>query len=635
MTHDIQRANAALWSIDPSAQRGEWFKVAAAAKSAGVSFLTFHEWSSGAPNYKSEQDCRTAWNSAKDGKGVGEASLFFMAQQAGWREEKTPKGSLDPKAIWDECVDAQNSHAYVQKKLGLPDGLRTYTGTLKVAGNALDGSLVVPARTLSGQIVSLQFITADNKLFLPKAKLGDDGCFVVGKIGAGDVYLCEGIGQAWAAHQATGKAAVVSFGWGRIANLAKAITKAYPNARVVIVPDGGKESDAEKAARTFGCAYVPLPTDWENNQDINDLQKSKGLEAVRSLLAQSKHPRSRFELLTPEQLVEMPQPEWCVKRVLQRDGIAAIFGAPASGKSFLTLDLMAHVAAGKEWFGFRTYSVPVVYVALEGEQGVAHRVKAWVKANGALPEKMRVVLSPLSILKDEDRAELVTAIKSSGYAGGILCLDTLNRATSGADENSSTDMGLVIEALKQLQSELGGLVLAVHHSGKDASRGLRGHSSLAGALDTALEVTRTGAQRGWKLHKQKDGDDSNSHAFALTIVELGTDTDGEAVTSCVVRQCKDVEAEVKSAKVPIGGNQRLVWDAVGELLRKRGDGRPQGAPTELPFGRPCVTVTEAVAFARERLVTEEKRKTERTQKAITDLCAKGMFAVQEGYLWVK
>jgi hypothetical protein len=210
-----------------------------------------------------------------------------MAQQAGWREEKTPKGSLDPKAIWDECADAQNSHAYVQKKLGLLDGLRTYTGTLKIAGNALDGALVLPVRSLSGHVASLQFITADKKLFLPSVKLPADGCFIMGKIEAGDVYLCEGIGQAWSAHQATGKAAVVAFGWGRIATLANSIAKAYPSARVVIVPDGGKQQDALNIAKLIGCAYVPVPEDWERNADINDLQQSEGLDAVRSLLEQN------------------------------------------------------------------------------------------------------------------------------------------------------------------------------------------------------------------------------------------------------------------------------------------------------------------------------------------------------------
>ena len=39
-----------------------------------------------------------------------------------------------------------------------------------------------------------------------------------------------------------------------------------------------------------------------------------------------------------------------------------------------------------------------------------------------------------------------------------------------------------------LQATLGGLVLAIHHSGKDAGRGLRGHSSLHAALDAVIEV---------------------------------------------------------------------------------------------------------------------------------------------------
>lgn len=491
MTHDIERANSALWSIDPSAQRGEWFKVAAAAKSAGVSFETFHEWSSSAPNYKGEQDCRTAWNSAKDGKGVGEASLFFMAQQAGWREEKTPKGNLDAKAIWDECRDAQNSHAYVQKKLGLPDGLRTYTGTLKVAGNALDGSLVVPARTLSGQIVSLQFITADNKLFLPKAKLGDDGCFVVGKIGAGDVYLCEGIGQAWAAHQATGKAAVVSFGWGRIATLAKAITKAYPNARVVIVPDGGKQSDALSIAKLVGCDYVPVPDDWERNADINDLQKTEGLDAVRSFLEQKEsaplhvfptESGSIADFLTSEP----PELHWLIPDRLLSNRAHLLTGVGGTSKTTVLYHLGIGTVVGHLPWGWTFDRTGAALLLLAEDDGgnvhraiVKHRDNLSLKEQALIAERLRIF--PMAgkqcrLLKAAANGTLEETEECRGLFNlaksipnlAFIGLDPALGLTEG-DEMSPAHQRRLGELVDRLALETGAAVVLASHAAKAVS----------------------------------------------------------------------------------------------------------------------------------------------------------------------
>ena len=62
-------------------------------------------------------------------------------------------------------------------------------------------------------------------------------------------------------------------------------------------------------------------------------------------------------------------------------------------------------------------------------------------------------------------------------------------------------MGQIIAAAKELQTFVGGLVVLVHHTGKDASKGLRGHSSLQAALDAAIEVRRDGDNRECSYHR--------------------------------------------------------------------------------------------------------------------------------------
>jgi len=76
------RARSALWSLDPGCDRDTWVRHGMGAKAAGLDFEDFHNWSAGAGNYQNEAECRSVWNSIKDG-GVTAASLFRSALAAG------------------------------------------------------------------------------------------------------------------------------------------------------------------------------------------------------------------------------------------------------------------------------------------------------------------------------------------------------------------------------------------------------------------------------------------------------------------------------------------------------------------------------------------------------------------------
>lgn len=354
-------------------------------------------------------------------------------------------------------------------------------------------------------------------------------------------------------------------------------------------------------------------------------------QRIVELREQTQPREPRYKLLTADGLVALPALRWLVRGVLPAEGLAAIFGASGSGKSFLALDLAAAVADGSPWFGCPATSVRAVYVGLEGEAGFSQRVSAWRSHHGrTLPDALHFVMQPLDLRNAGDVCALAEAVITAGAAGGLLVVDTLNRAAVGADENSSADMGEVISALKKLQVALGGLVLVVHHAGKDQARGMRGHSSLHAALDAAVEVVRTDDRREWIVRKSKDGRDGGAHPFRLRVVEIGTDDDGEPITSCVVESAEDAGQAVRRVRVPQGGNQRIAWDALGELLRASPAFGKAGAPAT----RPCVELETAVAAVRDRLVTDPKRRTERTRQAITGLVASGLLKLNEGWLWV-
>lgn len=448
----------------------------------------------------------------------------------------------------------------------------------------------------------------------------------------GTIYICEGIGQAWAANKATSAPAVVCFGAMRMAAVTKALRVKYPSAALVIVPDRGKESDAAKIAADVTCQWVVMPADKPSNYDANDLMQEHGTDALRDLLARPLSPAMRYKLLTDDDLAALPPLQWRIRGVLPAHGLAALFGASGSGKSFLVLGMLQSLAIGAEWFGCRSKPCNVVYAALEGEAGIAGRVNAYRIRHGKTAANIRYLIQPFNLLEQGDVRELAQAISAAG-GGEVVVLDTLNRAAPGTDENDSKSMGLIIAAAKELQTLIGGLVLLVHHTGKDASKGLRGHSSLHAALDCAIEVRRDGDRREWIVAKSKDGNDDISHPFNLEVVELGTDEDGEKVTSCVIRPMEDAANEVRRILPPKSGNQRIIWDALGELLRKAGAAQPDGAPADLPQGKPCIKLVDAIEQTRTRLICDPKRQTERTQAAITGLITRGLMGSKDGFVW--
>ncbi|MCJ2180818.1 AAA family ATPase [Novosphingobium album (ex Hu et al. 2023)] len=310
---------------------------------------------------------------------------------------------------------------------------------------------------------------------------------------------------------------------------------------------------------------------------------------------------SRFELLDRTSIMALKPIEWRVKGLFPKEGIGAIFGPSGSGKSFLAIDLAIRLASGSNWFGHKTVPSAVTYVMLEGEAGLRNRIVAWEQANaGEVPLNFSAVTQSFDIAVPEDVEDLAAAVPH----GGVIIIDTLNRAAPGKDENSSKDMGETIAGLKNLQKLTNGLVLVVHHTGKDTSRGMRGHSSLPAALDGAIEVKRNGQQRSWSVAKAKDGADGMEVPFKLEFVHLAFDADGEAITSCVA--VHDAFPLV-STKEPQG---RLQRDALNAIRSNPGT---------------CISWDEAVSAVAASLSVPSNKRSYEARRVLTDLIKHGFL----------
>ena len=653
MAADTDRAREALHAIPPDLPRDEWVKVGMGAHAAGVDFDTFDAWSASAGNYNAAAS-RDVWRSIKPGKGVGAGTLFRMAAENGWRmgegkpqqraaqapkkaaePPRKPAPGMSPAEVWNRCEAATAAHGYIVAKAaaGVPlDALRVVPAgdALRIQGQSMAGALVVPAYGPQG-LQSLQLIPppgAGKKLNLPGAPMAG-ASFTVGEVVPGaPLYLCEGIGQAWACWQATGNAAVVCFGWGSVGKVAEALRQRDAAARLILCPDAGKEESAAEIAQAVGAAVCLMPQGEAQNFDANDLAQRDGHDVLAALLeaaTEPPKPEPRYKLLGADELRNLPPLAWRVRGVLPAVGLAALYGPSASGKSFLAFDMAASIAEGCQWFDCRVEAAPVVYAALEGEAGFKLRAQAWETSRGrALPDGLRMMLQPFKLTDGQDVLDLAAVVP----AGAVVVLDTLNRAAPTADENSSRDMGEILEAAKTLQTLTRGLVVLVHHTGKNAAAGLRGHSSLFAAMDAAIEVSREGDRREWKVAKSKDGIDGEACPFKLAVEVLGTESTGEAITSCVVVRDTAVE-DVRTVKLPQGGNQRVILDALRPMFKDGQTGKP-GAP---PL-RPCIELEAAVSAGAAKLTCQTDRRATRTREAITGLVARGVLGCNEGWLWL-
>lgn len=398
MNADLVRASEALFTIPPDLPREEWVRAGMAAQAAGLDFDTFNDWSAGASSYDA-RDARDAWRSFKPGKGIGAGTLFSMAADHGWRDHKTAqeprKAQTQPKgnraaAVWSRCKPV-SEHSYVEAKQGIAEGLRVVPDgdPLTIAGHCVAGWLAVPAYGPGGDLQSLQFIPPPGqgkKLNMPGASVAG-ASFTVGTLAPGGVvYVVEGIGQAWACWKATGHPAIVAFGWGNVARVAANLRQRDNAARLVIVPDRGKEAAAEKIARDLSAAVAFMPQDEPDNFDANDYGQREGFDTLEHLLSQASEPPKPAPLLVPVSVADVltnpsPPPIFVWDGYLPR-GVVSLWGAHGgTGKSYMALMLATAVATGRPLFGIDTEAAPALFVSLEdGARTVRHRLAAICRA---------------------------------------------------------------------------------------------------------------------------------------------------------------------------------------------------------------------------------------------------------------
>jgi hypothetical protein len=231
-----------------------------------------------------------------------------------------------------------------------------------------------------------------------------------------------------------------------------------------------------------------------------------------------------------------------VKGLIGQGELCAIYGPPGSGKTFVAFDLAYAVATGSPFDGRKTKQGGVLYVAAEGGPAVRTRILALPIRDREDPP-LRLLRYPIDFKTgDYDANRLAKLIKDREQELGIrflmIVIDTLSETLAGG--NDTEHMQAFIHNAKLVQQKTGATVIPVHHPGKDVAKGMRGHTSLVGAVDTAIEVNApngitASARRRMTVRKQRNMEiPDQSNWFTLSKVELGPNTSGELLSSCVV-----------------------------------------------------------------------------------------------------
>jgi len=321
-------------------------------------------------------------------------------------------------------------------------------------------------------------------------------------------------------------------------------------------------------------------------------RNSEGQAVVESIRVEWAHDLPQ-DLNPPPQIVE---------NVLTAGGMSMFYGESNSGKSYLAIHLAICVSLGLPWLGRRTQKAAVLYIAAEGAWSIRLRLAAYRKhfereigTFGLIPQCLSL-LDPSADV--ENLIELVKVrLAQMGEPVALIVIDTVARVMGGGDENAAQDMARLVGAGDRIREETGAHLLYIHHAGKDASRGARGHSSLRAALDTEIEVTADESTKTHtaKISKQRDLPSKGDRLCAQFVsVQLGVDQWGGQVTACAVidsEQPSEAErprqmtrtqqavmgylrgqttavqkAKLLEAMLPLGIHRASVYRAINDLL---------------------------------------------------------------------
>jgi hypothetical protein len=242
--------------------------------------------------------------------------------------------------------------------------------------------------------------------------------------------------------------------------------------------------------------------------------------------------------LTLDDLANQPAPSWLIEGLFEAKSLIMLAGPSYSFKSFLLIDWIMCMAAGRSWMGRKTVNCKVAYVLGEGKSSLIKRINAWIKYNDLTDEELamlksnfRVTFEVAQLASKPSVDNMLADLETDGFKPDVIAIDTFARSFVGMDENDAKDTGMWVEGADRLR-QLGFGVIFLHHTKKNTEFGVqyRGSTAIIGAMDTAMTLVRDNNFCTLTVTKQKDHDEGAPLRFKRVLVPI----DGNGDESCVL-----------------------------------------------------------------------------------------------------
>lgn len=352
---------------------------------------------------------------------------------------------------------------------------------------------------------------------------------------------------------------------------------------------------------------------------------------------------SALALAYYDELSDSPPKFWIMKFVLARGETSNWFGPPGVGKSVLMTDLAFHVAWGCDWRGYRSKECcGVVYIALERGGLVKRRLSAYRRKYGA-PDLPIAVASNVIDLKNKGCVKLIVdtireAEARFGCKVGLIVIDTISKgiAAGGGDEDKAKDVNVVLANLRRVEELTNVHIACVGHTGKDEERGHRGSNANLGDVDLMVQISGgEGAVKTATVIKVNDGMEGPLTHYKIESALLGTDEDGDAVTTAIISDDAAEAAQEAKVKKGLSGTQRRAMELLTRCIND--NGRPPPASQEFPRNVRVVALEEWHTACERGSLSSAKEKEDRDRafrRAKDDLQTFNRIACLDGLVWL-
>ena len=316
-------------------------------------------------------------------------------------------------------------------------------------------------------------------------------------------------------------------------------------------------------------------------QDANQILINGGPDRLRAQLAKAEKfqpntdgtsTKPRFVLTRFKDIHWNASVAYLVDDLLPLKGNVLVYGPPKCGKSFWVYDVSMSIARGIQYRGRRVRKGPVLYFAAEGGEGFTKRVEGYRQNHDCKDEDFHLCTVRPSLAADA--GEMISDIKrhlGENAKPALIVIDTVNRTIDGS-ENDSKDVAKYLRAQALLEDEFKCCVVLVHHCGLEAGRP-RGHTSFTGAADVQIAIIKDGVGNVVAtIELAKDGPSGDEIVSRLEPIEIGMDSSGKTVTSCIVVPVAGPSQKRSTKKKPAFSDQtELCRRALAHVLAEHGE----------------------------------------------------------------